>query len=307
MLDQRLFDQRQPAGFAANGGHMSSLVYQPSPWMEQPAMMQQPQWRRSFSGYAPGLPNGGLPPNRFRPNSFAPNGFAANNFDPNGLPSSSYPSSGFPSNSFPPNDGAAVVLHIYDLGRMKRIQFGNRLMRIFGTGAYHAAVEVYGVEWSFGAKQAGSGIFDCPPRSCSQHTYRKPLLLGHTPLSEEQVYWVIEEMSQEWPGRSYDLLQRNCTHFTAAFAERLGVGQPPPYIYRLAAAGARIDEIRQEGQEARLSGRRSAMCCQGSCCEDWCAGLREEGQRQRGGYGDERIAQRPLDRARGCCYCLGVC
>lgn len=35
-----------------------------------------------------------------------------------------------------------VVLHIYHLSGKKRIKFANRVLRMFGTGAYHAAVEV---------------------------------------------------------------------------------------------------------------------------------------------------------------------
>ena len=32
-----------------------------------------------------------------------------------------------------------------------------------GTGAFHAAIEVYRVEWSYGFTDEGTGIFACDP------------------------------------------------------------------------------------------------------------------------------------------------
>ncbi len=38
--------------------------------------------------------------------------------------------------------------------------------------------------------------------------------------------------------RSYDLVRKNCNHFSAAFAEALGVQHPPYWINRLAWLGS---------------------------------------------------------------------
>ena len=43
-----------------------------------------------------------------------------------------------------------VVLHIYDVGTDSRLSSLNRVLRPVGTGAFHAAVEVLGKEWSYG-------------------------------------------------------------------------------------------------------------------------------------------------------------
>merc|ERR1719215_1953525 len=86
-----------------------------------------------------------------------------------------------------------VVLHIYHLSGKRRIKFANRILRMFGTGAYHAAVEVHGIEWSFGAKRIGTGVFAVPPTGCSAHTYKKPYLMGYTALTADQVQELVDQ------------------------------------------------------------------------------------------------------------------
>merc|ERR1719330_685417 len=144
-----------------------------------------------------------------------------------------------------------VVLHIYHLSDKKRIRFANHLLRVFGSGAYHAAVEVHGIEWSFGSKQAGTGVFACEPTACSAHTYKKPYLMGYTKFTEQQTEALIEEMAVEWQGRTYDLLTHNCTHFSRELCRRLGVGPMPSWVTSLAAAGAKLDEVRDTGHKAK--------------------------------------------------------
>jgi hypothetical protein len=48
------------------------------------------------------------------------------------------------------------MLHIYDLGHDDKIQGVNALLKVMGTGAFHAGVEVYQEEWSFGFVEKGS-------------------------------------------------------------------------------------------------------------------------------------------------------
>eukprot|EP00971_Amphidinium_carterae_P126646 2509059-Amphidinium_carterae.1 len=61
-------------------------------------------------------------------------------------------------------------------------------MNVISTGAFHAAVEIHGKEWSFGATPDNrSGIFSCPPRACSAHSFREAIPMGEVALSEEAV------------------------------------------------------------------------------------------------------------------------
>lgn len=124
-------------------------------------------------------------------------------------------------------------------------------MRVFGTGAYHAAVEVGGLEWSYGSKHRGTGVFACPPASCEAHHYRKSYPMGTTSKTPEEVKAIINAMAVEWQGRDYDLLRHNCTHFSNAFTQELGVGSLPAWVMSLAATGAQLDDLKDKGKLAR--------------------------------------------------------
>mmetsp|Transcript_117743 Transcript_117743/g.305567 ORF Transcript_117743/g.305567 Transcript_117743/m.305567 type:complete len:311 (-) Transcript_117743:62-994(-) len=190
-----------------------------------------------------------------------------------------------------------VVLHIYHLSGKRRIKFANRILRMFGTGAYHAAVEVHGVEWSFGAKRLGTGVFACPPGECSAHNYKKPYLMGYTAYSADQVQALVDQMGVSWQGSSYELLTRNCTHFCDEFCQRLGVGKVPPWVTSLAAAGAKLDELRESGHEAKISKGEDPSSTVGDIWE----GLAAWGKADRDADVTEKT--RCGDFARGCRKC----
>lgn len=137
-----------------------------------------------------------------------------------------------------------VTLHVYDLGvtdlAPATLAQVNKLCRIAGAGAFHAAVEVYGKEWSFGHTEEGTGIFSCEPTKCDVHKYREGIAMGHTALTRKEVVELLSSLEAEWLGQQYDLLWRNCCHFSDAFCRRLGVGPIPAWVTNLAGAGATL-------------------------------------------------------------------
>jgi len=136
---------------------------------------------------------------------------------------------------------APVTLHIYDISEGVSTKV-NQLLKPIGTGAFHAAVEVSGNEWSYGYIDEGSGVFSNPPKACSVHTYRESVDMGKTNLSEAEVAKVIEEMRGEWAGVDYDLLRCNCCTFSDALCVKLGVGNVPKWVTNLAGAGATVQD-----------------------------------------------------------------
>jgi len=135
---------------------------------------------------------------------------------------------------------ADVVLHIYDVGSAKALSSLNSGLRVVGTGAFHGAVEVYGAEWSYGYCDEGPGVFDCPPKGCTAHSYRESVPMGQTSMSETEVKLLLKQLEGEWPGEEYDLLRRNCCVFSDEFCKRLGVGAIPGWVTNLAGAGATL-------------------------------------------------------------------
>ncbi|CAK9073394.1 unnamed protein product [Durusdinium trenchii] len=134
---------------------------------------------------------------------------------------------------------AEVTLHIYDVSRSEKIEMANDILHKLGTGIFHAAVEVYGLEWSYG-KSKGSGVFSCQPRSCKAHHFRESVPMGHTRRTEEEVHEIIDAMKLDWRGPDYDLLKRNCTHFSDDFCYQLGLRRVPKWVMNLSAAGVTV-------------------------------------------------------------------
>ncbi|RIB04454.1 PPPDE putative peptidase domain-containing protein [Gigaspora rosea] len=110
---------------------------------------------------------------------------------------------------------------------------------MFGIGVFHSGVEVYDKEYNFGGHDFDStGVFVMRPRIGPPNvTFKESVFMGHTSLSKEEVKNVIEELSREWSGNSYNLLTRNCNHFTSDLCNIL-VGKPAPnWINRAAKLG----------------------------------------------------------------------
>ena len=140
----------------------------------------------------------------------------------------------------PPAAPSPVIVHIYDVTGTAPMQFVNGLLRPFGTGAFHAAVEVHGREWSYGQTPRGPGIFENPPGECEQHSYRESVHMGYTDLTPFEVQMLLVDMAKRWRGRQYDLLNKNCTHFADELCQLLGVGELPPWVTNLASAASKV-------------------------------------------------------------------
>jgi len=163
----------------------------------------------------------------------------------------------------------SVKLHIYDVGRSQEVQVLNRVLRIMGTGMFHCAVEVYGLEWSFrGTPHSGTGVFAGKPRCCEGHNYcetvdlgqakcpagmevllrglrcllSKVIVRGATLFMEQEVDVIINMLRRQWIGSMYDLLKHNCCNFADTFCRFLDVGPVPDWVLNLAGAGAALAE-----------------------------------------------------------------
>jgi len=138
--------------------------------------------------------------------------------------------------------GEIVWLHIYDVSA-GTIQWVNSIARTVGTGAFHAGLEIFGLEYSFGfAGEGKTGVYHCVPKCNQQHRYRESMVMGKTSLSPADVRELVEQLRAEWRGKDYDLLARNCCHFSDAFCKSLGVGPIPAWLLHLAESGKQLIE-----------------------------------------------------------------
>ena len=161
-----------------------------------------------------------------------------------------------------------VTLHIYDVSNDCRVANFNAIAKNLNGGIYHAAVEIYGREFSFGgSKFDTTGIFACKPRKCPMHHYRESQYLGDCDLNPAQVNQIINKMKPEWMAKTYNVLRKNCCFFSKEFAAELGVGSIPEWVYSLANVGAAVEDYRRSnssGDGAKLKQKKDKPSHSGS-------------------------------------------
>ncbi|PWA43376.1 PPPDE putative peptidase domain-containing protein [Artemisia annua] len=134
------------------------------------------------------------------------------------------------------NDGFVdreVFLNVYDLTPF------NDYSIWFGFGVFHTGIEVYGMEYGFGAHDYSiSGVFEVEPRSCPGFMYRCSISLGHLDMSASEFREFIETMASDYHGDTYHLISKNCNHFTDDITQRLTGQRIPGWVNRLAKLGS---------------------------------------------------------------------
>ncbi|GJP64768.1 hypothetical protein CLOP_g21717 [Closterium sp. NIES-67] len=143
--------------------------------------------------------------------------------------------------------GTPVYVNVYDMTRY------NDFLYWLGLGVFHSGLEVHGVEYAFGAhNQPCSGVFELAPRCAPGFLFRTAIPVGTTSLSPPQVRSIVEQLACSYTGISYQIISRNCNHFTADLCRLLVDQEPPAWINRLART-ARLcnclmpDGVRVEG------------------------------------------------------------
>eukprot|EP00746_Dinoflagellata_sp_MGD_P012184 gnl/MRDRNA2_/MRDRNA2_125833_c0_seq1.p1 gnl/MRDRNA2_/MRDRNA2_125833_c0~~gnl/MRDRNA2_/MRDRNA2_125833_c0_seq1.p1 ORF type:complete len:421 (-),score=60.42 gnl/MRDRNA2_/MRDRNA2_125833_c0_seq1:138-1400(-) len=133
-----------------------------------------------------------------------------------------------------------TFLNVYDIDQVVK-GLNSIVMTLTGAGAFHVGVELYGREWSY--RSCGPeepGIVCSRPRCHLAHIYRESLPMGVTPLSENQVFELMERLQHDWAGPRYHLVFKNCIHFAQHLCQRLNVGTVPSWISKFAEQGIQI-------------------------------------------------------------------
>lgn len=135
-----------------------------------------------------------------------------------------------------------VFLNVFDL--VSALSIPNAILcntTVKCIGAFHAAVEVYGEEWSFYRTPRADTCGVCKslrPRQHPVHIFRQSLNLGQTTLKEWEVRYLIrQKLAPKWLGGSYDLLHRNCIHFCDELLLSLGAMPVPAWVRGLHETG----------------------------------------------------------------------
>ncbi|XP_076891627.1 deSI-like protein At4g17486 [Bidens hawaiensis] len=127
----------------------------------------------------------------------------------------------------------SLLVNVYDLTPI------NSYSIWFGFGIFHSGIQVYGMEYGFGAHDFPvSGVFEVEPKSCPGFIYRCSIPLGHVTKSPTEFREFIETVASEYHGDTYHLISKNCNHFTDDICQRLTGKGIPGWVDRLAKLGA---------------------------------------------------------------------
>mmetsp|Transcript_44683 Transcript_44683/g.54692 ORF Transcript_44683/g.54692 Transcript_44683/m.54692 type:complete len:337 (+) Transcript_44683:56-1066(+) len=107
--------------------------------------------------------------------------------------------------------------------------------------AYHSGVEIFGGEYVFGGGDTSfSGVTvqrpKVPPPG-SGWTFYQTVDIAPCRLSRDDAMRAIQELRSQFPASGYDLMARNCNHFSEALCQRLCSSGIPSWVNRLAGIG----------------------------------------------------------------------
>ncbi|KAA8545945.1 hypothetical protein F0562_020604 [Nyssa sinensis] len=153
------------------------------------------------------------------------------------------------SASYSPGN-APVYLNVYDLTPI------NGYFYWAGLGVFHTGVEVYGMEYAFGAHDyPTSGVFEVEPRQCPGFTFRKSIFMGTTCLDPIQIRDFMEHQSANYNGDTYHLVVKNCNHFCEDICYKLTGNRIPKWVNRLARIGSLCNCILPENLKSSAEHR----------------------------------------------------
>ncbi|KAK0733424.1 PPPDE putative peptidase domain-containing protein [Lasiosphaeria miniovina] len=133
-----------------------------------------------------------------------------------------------------------VVIHVYDLLPPGRI---SSTLWFLGTSLLHSGVVINGKEYAYGGhdRRGVTGVYWTRPKTEPPGgTFKCEILQGFTLSPQSEIDTIIRDASQEFLGTAYNLLTKNCNHFTAYLCMKL-TGRPGPgWLNRAASIGVAL-------------------------------------------------------------------
>ena len=112
-----------------------------------------------------------------------------------------------------------------------------------GTSLLHSGLVINNREYAYGGhdRRGMTGVYYTPPKTIPPGgTFKCEILHGFTIRPASEIEAIVKEASDIFQGTSYNLLTKNCNHFTAYLCERL-TGRPgPAWLNRAASIGVAL-------------------------------------------------------------------
>ncbi|KAI1137850.1 DUF862-domain-containing protein [Hypoxylon sp. FL0543] len=133
-----------------------------------------------------------------------------------------------------------VVINVYDLlppGRLSSVLW------TVGASLLHSGVVINGKEYAYGGhdQRGVTGVYWTRPKTEPPGgTFRTEILHGFTFATQAEIDSIIRHASEEFQGTAYNLLTKNCNHFTSYLCQKL-TGRPGPgWLNRAASIGVAL-------------------------------------------------------------------
>lgn len=112
-----------------------------------------------------------------------------------------------------------------------------------GTSLLHSGVVINGREYAYGGhdKRGVTGVYWTRPKTLPPGgTFKSEILQGFTLAPQEEIDAIIRDASDEFQGTAYNLLTKNCNHFTAHLCQKLTGRSGPSFLNRAASIGVAL-------------------------------------------------------------------
>ncbi|KAI0912543.1 PPPDE putative peptidase domain-containing protein [Ustulina deusta] len=133
-----------------------------------------------------------------------------------------------------------IVINVYDLLSPGRL---SSVLWTFGTSLLHSGVVINGKEYAYGGhdRRGMTGVYWTQPKTEPPGgTFRTEILQGFTFATQAEIDSIIHRASLEFDGSAYNILTRNCNHFTSYICQKL-TGRPGPgWLNRAASIGVAL-------------------------------------------------------------------
>ncbi|KAI1110899.1 PPPDE putative peptidase domain-containing protein [Nemania sp. NC0429] len=130
-----------------------------------------------------------------------------------------------------------IIINVYDLlppGRLSSVLW------TVGASLLHSGVVINGKEYAYGGheRRGVTGVYWTQPGTePAGGTFRTEILQGFTFATQAEIDAIVRRASLDFDGSAYNILTRNCNHFTSHLCQRL-TGRPgPAWLNRAASIG----------------------------------------------------------------------
>jgi len=143
--------------------------------------------------------------------------------------------------------GEKIYLHVYEPSNPQQNQ------QVAGFGVFHTGIEIMGQEYSFAGGQgsSGSGVFAQRPKEMppgGQWKYKQTEYLGSIKMDYKTWQTTLKKIESSFPANRYDMLAKNCNHFTEHVATAIGLGSRyPGWVNRAAKMGNNFRGLMGQG------------------------------------------------------------